>query len=832
MALKTYLVDFYRNLILDRPRLTLGGIVLIALFFAAFIPQFRLDASPDSLLLEGDTALKTYRTIKERYGTDDFLIVTYTPRADLFDSSTLGDLKDLRDKLKRLGRVASVTSILDVPLVNSPPVTIEAFKEKTQTLTSPETNKELARKELTTSPLYSELIISKDAQTAGILVTFEQNDEWERILNQREKLREKEREGGLSVNEKKKLAAVEKEYLAHSKALQEAQKEDIATVRDIIEEHRDKAEIHLGGVKMIAVDSIEFVRKDLQVFGIAVLCFIILLLTIFFRNPRWVALPIFNCCTVGVIMFGFIGLVGWPITVVSSNFISLLLIFTLSFSVHQIVRYLEYQADNPQKDQHQLVRDSTLKIITPCFFMVVTTIVAFGSLVVSDIRPVIDFGWIMAVGLAVSFLVSFTLFPSALMLLKPLEPREHKDLTGKITRFFANGIERHGKIILALFAVVIAFIAIGMKFLTVENRFIDYYKESTEIHQGMKTIDKKLGGTVPLDIIVDAPQDFLVSYEQKKADFIKERKEKDPDYIYSPSIVNGYWLMWPRKEMTEIHNYLDSLPETGKVLSFQTTMEMAHDLDPEAANTILLATLKERLPPYVQDMLFGSYISPDGNQLRFNARIYETDKSLKRDELLKDINAHIKNDIGVNAERFQISGMLVLYNNVLQSLFNSQIKTVWTVFITIFVMFSILFRSPYIAAVAFLPNVMITVLVLGIMGWFHIPLDIMTITIAAICTGSADDNTIHYVHRFRTEFKKHGDYWKAVHASHNSIGRAMYYTSVTIMLGFSLLMFSNFVPTIYFGLLTAFAMFLAILANLVLLPLLLVVFRPLGKSAK
>jgi uncharacterized protein len=821
----------YRSTVLDHPKIILAGVILATLFFAAFIPQFRLDASSDSLLLEGDKSLQYYRSIKERYGSDDYLVVTYTPEDNLFSGNSLQNLGEMRDKLNQLERVQSVTTILDVPLINSPPVGIEEFQQNPPTLLSPQTDINLARRELLNSPLYSELLISKDGKTTAALVMFEQDQKWLELLEKRTELREKERQETLSDDEKEQLEDIEQEYANYSAEQQDKQAQDIAAIRDITSQYKDNATIHLGGVKMIAVDSMEYVRSDLQTFGIAVLCFIIILLTLYFRKFRWVALPIVNCVTVGIIMFGFLGLVGWPVTVVSSNFISLLLIFTLSFSVHQIVRYREYHADHPDEDQYKLVSESTLKIIIPCLFMVVTTIVAFGSLVVSDIRPVIDFGWIMSVGLGVSFLVSFTLFPSVLMLLKkPSVPDLSKDRTAKVTRFFAHSIEHHGKLILVSFIALILLLGIGISFLTVENRFINYYKESTEIHQGMKVIDEKLGGTIPLDIVIDAPGDFLAEYQDKKQAYIAEQREENPDYQHTPLMADGYWLLWPREEMIKAHQYIDAQPETGKTLSFHTTLQMAHALDPLASNTIAMAAMKDKLPPTVRNMLFNSYVSPDGNQIRINARIYETDQSLKRNDFINEVRDHLKNDMGLG-DRVHVTGMLVLYNNVLQSLFDSQIKTIWTVFITIFVMFTILFRNPFTAAVAFLPNVTITIVVLGIMGWLGIPLDIMTITIAAICTGSADDNTIHYVHRFREELKKHGgDYWKAVHASHETIGRAMYYTSITIMLGFSLLMFSNFVPTIYFGLLVAFAMLLALLANLVLLPLLLVLFKPMGKA--
>ncbi len=814
----------YKKTILAKPKTTLLLLTLITLGLSAFIPQFRLDASSDSLLLENDDSLKYYREIKERYGSDDFLVLTYTPKEDLFSDAVLSDIATLKESLSDVDIVSSVTSILDVPLVDSPPITLDEFQKSAPTLTDPRTNKLMARKELLNSPLYSNLIISEDGKTTAILLNLKPYPQWQQLSKERATLKEKRRSSGLNESEEQQLEMVENQYVKLNARIQNEQANGIEHIRDKIKPHQSTAQIYLGGVPMIAADSIAFVRNDLQTFGIAVLIFIVILLTLFFRRIRWVVLPIINCVTVGIMMFGFLGLVGWPVTVVSSNFISLLLIFTLSFSVHQTVKYLEYQTKHHHASQQEIVTKSSTAIIIPCLFMVITTITAFGSLVVSGIRPVIDFGWMMTVGLTISFMVSFTLFPSVLMLLKPVEQIKHYDLTGKITEFFAQAIHQYGKIILITFIGMIIFVGIGIRFLTVENRFIDYYKESTEIYQGMKTIDEKLGGTTPLDVIIDAPADFMKEYNKKVQNYNLE----NPDDPYEPALIDGYWFIHPRKEMKEIHNYLDSQDELGKVISFDTTMEMARDLDPLAHNTIILGAMESKLPKDVSQMLFKSYVSEDGNQLRFNVRAYETDKSLKRDELLTRIKNHLIHDMGIDKDRVHLTGMMVMYNNVLQSLYDSQIKTIWTVFITIFVMFTILFKSPYIAGVAFLPNITITILVLGIMGWVGIPLDIMTITIAAICTGSADDNTIHYIHRFRQEFAKTGDYWESIKAAHGTIGRAMYYTSITIMLGFSILMFSNFVPTIYFGLLTAFAMLMAMLANLVLLPLLLTLFKPIN----
>jgi uncharacterized protein len=830
-ALNNKLQHYFGRFILGHPAITLILLALVVVFFAWHTPQFRLDASSDSLLLENDQSLQYYRAIKARYGSDDYLVITYTPVQDLFSKVVLDDLRILHDRFTAIKRVESVTSILNVPLINSPPVTIAELEVHIPTLMDESSDPSLAKEEFLTSPLYSNLLLSADGRTTALLVNFRRAETWHTLLSERDVLREKALERPLNKQEEYALVKAEHKFESFSAETLDQQQEDIAHVRAIIRQHEEDATLFLGGVPMITADSINFVRSDLKTFGIAVLCFVVALLTLIFRSFVWVAIPMMVCFCVGVTIVGFLGFMNWPVTVVSSNFISLLLIFTLSFSVHQIVCYREHQAEHPKASQHTLVQASTLKIIVPCFYMVVTTIVAFGSLVVSDIRPVIDFGWMMAFGLGIAFIIAFTLFPAILMFLNPPEPVTASDFTEKITSFFARTIEGYRTPILMAFLTVVLFSIWGLQYLTVENRFIDYFKESTEIHQGMKVIDRDLGGTTPLDIVIDAPK---VVSEPLEDDFMLF---SDTDPIYSnelagPSIANGYWFnSWMLEDIEAIHNYLDKLPETGKVISFHTAIEMLRDLDDEAVmDSMYMAVLYKKIPQGVKDTLITPYLSSDGNQLRFSLRVFESDYSLNRQHLIEKINNDLTTKFGLTQDQVHITGMLRLYNNVLQSLFASQIKTIWVVFVSIFVMFSILFRSMWVAAVAFLPNVTITVLVLGIMGWLRIPLDIMTITIAAICTGTADDNTIHYVHRMKLEYKSRADYWEAVRHSHNTIGRAMYYTSITIMLGFSILGFSNFVPTIYFGLLTAFAMMVALLANLALLPLLMVTLKPFGKK--
>jgi len=590
---------------------------------------------------------------------------------------------------------------------------------------------------------------------------------------------------------------------------------------------------------MITVDSIDFIRHDLFTFGLGGSAFLILLLAVTFRKLRWVLLPLLTCFTSGVVMIGFLGLSNWPVTVVSANFISLLLIITLSLTIHLIVRYQELHAQQPKASQHTLVLETVKKKVLPCFYTATTTMVAFASLLVSDIRPVIDFGWMMTIGMAVAFVIAFTLFPAALVLLKPGRPSKQRNITGELTAFLARQIASHGKIVLAAFAVLFLLSGIGIRQLTVENRFIDYYKKSTEIYQGMELIDRKLGGTTPLDIVIDAPADLS---EHNETDFgsadaaLLEELGFDPEEFEADQqedtsiTARSYWFNTAKlQEIAVIHDYLDALPESGKVISLATSMEILGTLDPTtAADNFFLSVLYKSLPDEIKKIMFTPYFSEEGDQIRFSIRVFESDASLQRNALLNKIRKHLTGELGLSNEQLHLTGMVVLFNNMLQSLFRSQILTIGVVFLGIFIMFILLFRDLKIAAITLVPNLVAAAMVLGLMGWFRIPLDLMTITIAAICIGIAVDDAIHYVHRFIAEYRKHNNYWSAVQRCHGSIGRAIYYTSITVILGFSILALSNFIPTIYFGLLTGFSMLVALLANLTLLPLLLVRFKPLG----
>jgi predicted RND superfamily exporter protein len=835
----TILSACYDGLILKRPGTSLLIIALIVAFFAFHATKFKLDASADSLVLENDVALGYYRSIRARYGSDDNLIVTYTPDGDLFSEPVLDDLQRLRDSLAGIDRVESVVSLLDVPLISSPPVSLGELSKGIQTLKDPKTDIDLARDEFVSSPLYRNLIISPDSRTTALQVNFLRDHRYYQLLDQRDQLREQRLKDHLSTEEAAELESVSRQFNAYRAGLLDQQSRDIATVRGILDRHREHAKLYLGGVPMIVADSIDYIRHDLLTFGAGVFFFLVIILAVAFHKPRWILLPMMTCVTTGLVMIGFLGLVDWPVTVVSSNFVSLMLILTLSLTIHLIVRYRELHASNPGDSQYNLVRETVRSKVTPCFYTATTTIVAFSSLLFSGIRPVIDFGWMMAIGTGVAFILSLTLFPATLMLLKPGTPPVSRNITAAITRCFAYLNERHRVAIPAAFLLVVILGMLGINLLTVENRFIDYFKDSTEIYQGMELIDRQLGGTTPLDVIIDAPDSFFLPDEEPD---VAESEATDDELFMddfelddeSSAGITGssYWFNTYRLETVEaIHDYLDGLPETGKVLSITSALRMLERLEEgRPVDDFFLSIIYKRLPDEIRDTLFTPFMSEDGNQMRFSIRVFESDPSLRREVLLQKIRNHLTQTMGLEDKQVHLSGMLVLYNNMLQSLFHSQIMTLGVVFLAILLMFVLLFHNLKLALIAIVPNLVASIQVLGLMGWLHIPLDIMTISIAAIVIGIAVDDAIHYVYRFKSEFQKDGDYWKTMERCHDSIGRAMYYTTITVTLGFMILALSNFIPTIYFGLLTGFAMLVALFANLTLLPLLIVRFKPLGPS--
>ena len=852
---------FFRSVVLGRPILSSSFVFALAFLALSQVGQLRLDASSDALLLQGDPDLAFYREVSSHYDTSEFLVLTWRPQMPLLSPDSLEPLGAMVDELTRVVGVASVTSVLDVPLLESPPLSLTDISraDALPTLRDSSVDRGLALRELTQSPIYKNLLVGEAGDVTTVQVSLERNQELEQLLSEREALRAAKVLQPLTPEQTTQLSTVEARYdqlLAQETALRRSL---VADVRVVAQRFRPYAEIFVGGVPMIAADMLAFVESDLITFGFAIVGIMIVVLAAIFRDWRWVLAPVLNCALTAIMMLGLLAFLDWRMTVISSNFVAVLLIVTLSLSVHLVVRYRELEHTAPDIDRSTRAADAARLMLVPCLYTAATTIVAFASLMVAGIQPVIDFGLMMTVGTVVGFLCTFILVP-ALMAIMP-EPtralRTSADPT--FTRFLALYVERFGAVVLVVSGGLAVLALFGISRLEVENRFIDYFKPSTEIYQGMELLDARLGGTIPLDIIFYPPaakEDATAAsdaMESLKADLVSEPFEgvdddfmgddpfaDDPfgDDAFGSDVFGGepdstpsYWFtVQGRALLDRAHEIVDARSETGKVLSLSTAFKVMDGLYGAPLGAVEMALVQNSMPKDVNETLVLPYFSAQNDEARISVRAMETSKDLRRDQFLKELYATLINELDIEPEQLRFTSLLVLYNNVLQSLFSSQILTLGAVFLAIGLMFWVLFRSLSLALLALAPNLLAAAMVLGTMGLMGIPLDIMTITIAAIVVGIGVDDCIHYIHRFRVEFAKDADYHAAMHRSHASIGRAMYYTTVTVVIGFSLLMLSNFTPSLYFGALTVMAMVAAVAGALLLLPKLLLLFKPLGPA--
>lgn len=834
---------------------------LVIIFFAILLlglsqyaSNFRLDASSDSLVLENDKSLKYFRDVVAKYSGSELLILTYSPlstegdAADLFSDEVLNDISSLREKLLSLDKAKSIISILDVPLVQSPPVSLAELNGSPQYLLDNKTDRSLAREELRSSQLYRDLLVSDDFSTTAIIVSLTSNAEVTELYQRRTQLRDVRNETGLTDQQVNELKRVTLEHQAKAAIHQQEQAQLIQEIRNIAAQHDQKATIFLGGLPMIVVDSAQYIQSDVVIFGSAAIVVIILILVVAFRQFGWVAMPLITCGVSGFIVVCLLGLLNWPVSVVSSNFLSLLLIITLSLNIHLIVRYRELRKEDAESSQVLLLSEAVRSKFIPCVYTALTTMVAFASLIVSGIRPVIDFGWIMCLGIVIAFLTTFTIFPALASKISAKRVSKNRDALSKLVLTGAQKTTNKGLMVTISFIVAGVIAGYGLLNLTVENRFIDYFKSDTEIYQGMLQIDEKLGGTTPLDIILDAPASFFVQ-QQKIAEQVEAQSlvvdqevndfeddfldDFEDDFGSSPAqnnlTVSSYWFNEQGlAKIKAIQTSLEALPETGKVLSLATSMSVFDNLrDAKPMDNFDLAFMHSVLSQDNKDTLFSPYMSEDGNQLHINIRVFESRKGLDRNSLISNIRELLVKEHGLEDQQVNISGMVVLYNNMLNSLFSSQILTLGTVFLVIFLMFIVLFRNLKLAFITIVPNLFSAGVVLGVMGIFKIPLDLMTITIAAISVGIAVDNSIHFVHRFKDEFLLNNDYAKSIKIAIDNVGQAMFYTTLVVTVGFLIMVFSNFVPTMYFGVLTALAMVTALISNLIMLPLLISKTKPI-----
>ena len=794
------IAQFYQNFIIKNPK-SIFVILLIALLsFGYHSKDFRLDASSETLLIDGDPDLKYLQEITERYGSKEFLVLTYTPEDAMVSETSINNLLSLKYKIQSLDWVHSVITLLDIPLLSNSDAPLQERLEDFKTLKDDDVDKDRGFKEILSSPVFRNFVISEDGKTSGIIVNIKKSN--------------------LFNNTKDKT---EEEIEILKDKIKKQNHKNILEIRDVIKSYENIGKIHLGGIPMIADDMMTFIKSDIIVFGIGVLLFIIFTLWLVFRKLIWIIVPISSCFFSVVIMTGVLGLLNWKVTVISSNFIALMLILTMAMNIHMSTRFLQLKENYPNKDILDLIKLTTAKMFWPILYTVITTVIAFLSLIFSEIKPIIDFGWMMTLGLTTSFIVTFTLLPTLINFVpeKNISLREYQN--SMITSFFSKASQNYQKLIFIISGLIIILSIIGISRLEVENSFINYFSKKTEIYKGMKLIDEKLGGTTPLEVILKFPKKEI-SGEDDKDDFEDWGEENDQN-------DEKYWFTKDKIEkITSVHNYLDSLPQVGKVLSFSSIIDVATLLNNnKPLGTLEMGVLYSKIPESIKKEIIDPYISINDNEARISLRIIDSQENLRRNDLLKKINYDLENKIGLEQSEFKLAGVLILFNNLLQSLFKSQILTLGLVMIGIFFMFIILFKNIKLSLIGVVPNFIAAFFILGIIGLLGIPLDMMTITIAAITIGIAVDNSIHYIYRFREEFIISNDYNKTIDLCHSTVGKAILNTSITIVFGFSILVLSKFIPTIYFGFFTGLAMLLAMISVLTLLPSLILLIKPFGK---
>ncbi|WP_440925507.1 efflux RND transporter permease subunit [Candidatus Pelagibacter sp.] len=795
------IAHFYQNVILKNPRAIFVLLIIAILSFGYSSKNFRLDASSETLLIEGDPDLAYLKEISERYGSKEFLILTYTPNEGMITDSSINNLLSLKYKIQSLNWVHSVITLLDIPLLNNSEAPLQERLESFKTLKDEDVDRDRGFKEILNSPVFRNFVISEDGKTSGIIVNIKQSQKLEDIENK----------------SKEEVELIKDQ-------IKKQNHQNILEIRQVIQSYDDVGKIYLGGIPMIADDMMTFIKSDIIIFGLGVLLFIIATLWFVFRNLLWIVVPISSCLFSVIIMMGLLGLLGWKVTVISSNFIALMLILTMAMNIHMSTRFLQLKKDFPSKNNFEIISLTTSKMFWPILYTVLTTIFAFLSLIFSEIKPIIDFGWMMTLGLITSFIITFTLLPTLLNFAPTNNIIVKKEQKSKITNLLGLISLNNKNLIFLVSGIVIIFSTIGISKLEVENSFINYFDKNTEIYKGMKLIDEELGGTTPLEVIIKFPE----KEKEKKS----EEDDEFEDWGDEENVNDEkYWFTKDKIDLiASVHNYLDSLPEIGKVLSFSSIIEVATQLNNnKPLGTLEMGVLYTKIPESIKTEIIDPYLSIKDNEARISLRIIDSQENLRRNDLINKINFDLKDQFGLEEKDYKLAGVLILFNNLLQSLFKSQILTLGLVMIGIFSMFIILFRNIKLSLIGVVPNFIAAFFILGIIGLLGIPLDMMTITIAAITIGIAVDNSIHYIYRFKEEFNKIKDYNKTLKTCHSTVGVAILNTSITIVFGFSILVLSKFIPTIYFGVFTGLAMLLAMISVLTLLPALILIIKPFGK---
>ena len=777
------------------PKAVLAGFLILSLGLAWQARHFEIDASAETLLTEGNRLYLQSRVLQQRFPSSEFLLVAYAPHdGQPLAPKHLAVVAELSDQIRKLPRVASVRSVRNVPFVQQAGSLTAAagLQAEDLSLEGGGVRAEQLPALLEGHPLYENLLISADQQVLALQVSFRTDPELAELEQGITALQAQQLQGPLTSEDQHKLDALKAQRAPLLKALAQQRGEELAQLEAWVQAYADQADIVLGGGQVLGQELIRIVKRDLQIFGAAIAAIIALLVLLLFRQPRWVAICALCCLSSVLASTGLFGLLGLKATVISANYIALQLILTLAIVIHLIVQYRELAQAHSDWSQRALVAETLRQKWAPCFYAGATTSVGFASLLFSGIQPVIAFGWMMIIAMGLSLLVSLLLFPALLLLTARNSPNAAWGQRG--LAWVAELCERRPRTVVLVSVGLFAAALAGLPRLSVENSFINYFAEDTQVHQSLSFIDQRLGGTTPLDIVIT----------------------EAPDQRHLDLVLRAQTLL----KLQRLQHELDDLKGVGQQLSLVDFAELARRANAGKPLTEYeLTAIFHLLDAELREQLVGSFFSDEHHQLRLSVRIQDATPELNRAELLEEIRAALT-PAQLAPEQVQLAGLFVLYQDLLARLFESQVLTLGLVFAVLAVAFLLVFRSLSLALLALVPNVVTSLSILGLMGWLGVALDFMTITIAAIAMGIAVDDTIHYLHRYQDE-AANGGATEAVQATHLSVGQALLYTTLIICTGFAMLGFSDFVPSVLFGLLTALAIALALLTDLLLLPALL-----------
>ena len=815
------------RMLVSAPKLSLALALILCAFLCAFAPKLAIDASTQTLLLENDKDLELWRDIVKRYEIPNTLVIAYTPNSDLLSESSISTLAALSKDLAQIKGVKSVFSMLDAPLLLSSGLKFSDLLGTIPTLKDSNASKEAIKAEFLSSPFYKNSLVSSDFKTTALLLTLEPNPGYNEFIASITALENTLKNAQNNATAKTLLKEQRAAFKAYRDELRIAEHEQITQIRQVIAKYNQNSQsrtphqasssqLFLGGINMIADDMIAFVRSDLATYGLATLLLCSLCLFVYYLQLRYVFLAIFICLVCVGAASGLFGLLGFEITVISSNYIALQLIITLSVVIHLINSYREFFRKKSSFSQKAIVYLALKERMSPCFFAIFTTIIGFISLVFSDIRPIISLGVMMSASITLSLILSFWLFGSIMSLLSKKSVNaafeRYFSLTSLCAKIALN--LRARKVVFAISALGLCVGLWGISKLSVENSFIGYFKENTDIYKGMELIDNKLGGTVPLDIIISFKKD---KKEPRNSSLDDEFADE-----FASSDAAQYWFNERRMSVLKsVNEYLKNKEFIGSVSSLADLLEVGKELNEgRELDALALALIYSSLSGERRELILTPFVSIENDELHFSVRTLDSDPRLKRAEFLRTLQNELNELVGENAQ-VKISGAMKLYTNMLDSLFGSQINSLGFVLLAFFATFWLIFASLRLAIIAICINILPLICVLGAMGLAGLSLDIMSITIGSISLGIGVDSAIHYIYRYKRELAHFKDSKKAIIASHASIGYALYYTSFAVFIGFGVMISSNFWPTIYFGALTDLVMFFMLASSLILLPSLL-----------